>query len=156
MDAISEARLSLVAPALAKKARDLASVLSFPIRVTQGLRSWNEQAKLYAQGRTAPGPIVTRAAPGHGWHEFGLAVDVVPDDPNQPGFQPDWNQTHPQWQCMETAARALGFACGADFRTFPDAPHLQLVGRFPASPDDEVRQLFKDGGMQAIWEEAFK
>ena len=153
MDAISEARLSLVVPALAKKARALASVLSFPIRVTQGLRSWNEQANLYAQGRTNPGAVVTNAPPGTSWHNFGLAVDVVPMDAEG---KPDWNLQHPDWQCIYSSARALGLTCGADFRTFKDFPHLQLTGRFPASPDDEVRQLFRDGGMQAVWEEAFK
>jgi hypothetical protein len=154
LDSISEARLSLICPRVAVKVRDLASVLSFPIRVTQGLRGWNEQSALYEQGRSLPGKIVTKAQPGHSWHNFGLAVDVVPDDLERAGFQPDWNLTHPQWQTLESAARALGFVCGADFRTFPDWPHLQITGRFPASPDDEVRLIFRCGGMEEVWKEA--
>lgn len=149
LDSISEGRLSLVAPALAAKVRQLANVLSFPIRVTQGLRSWNEQQALYDQGRTAPGKIVTNAKPGTSWHNYGMAVDVVPMD-----RLPDWNINHPNWQTIHSAAKALGFVCGADFRTFPDWPHLQLTGRFPDSPDDEVRLIFKCGGMEEVWKEA--
>lgn len=40
-----------------------------------GFRSSAEQAALYAEGRTAPGQIVTNAKPGHSAHEFGEAVD---------------------------------------------------------------------------------
>jgi len=151
LDSISVARLSLVCPALAQKIRDLSSVLSFPIRVTQGLRSWNEQTRLYEQGRTLPGKIVTNAKPGYSWHNLGLAVDVVPMDAED---KPDWNVQHPDWQTIHSAARALGLTCGADFRTFPDWPHLQLTGKFGASPDDEVRLVFKCGGMEEVWREA--
>ena len=154
LDSISVARLSLICPAVAQKVKDLASILPFQVRVTQALRGWNEQSQLYEQGRSTPGKIVTNAKPGHSWHNFGLAVDLVPDDIAQAGFQPDWNVAHPQWQTMESAARALGFTCGADFRTFPDWPHLQITGRFPASPDDEVRLILKCGGIEEVWKEA--
>lgn len=158
MDAISEERLNQVHPTLALKVRALADALAkqnIEIRVVQGLRSWAEQAALYAKGRTAPGAIVTKCVPGNSWHNFGLAVDVAPSL-NAPGapYVPDWNAGHPTWKAMEAAARMLGFVCGADFRTFPDNPHLQITGRFPVNPDDEVRQLFKDGGMLAVWQEA--
>ena len=33
------------------------------VRITQGLRTYAEQAKLYAQGRTTPGLKVTNARP---------------------------------------------------------------------------------------------
>lgn len=180
MDALSEGRLSEVHPILAGKVRtasDMLALEDLEIRVTQGLRSWNLQAALYAQGkpgeftieqvnalRRAVGlaPIspeensqsVTRAAPGHSWHNFGLAVDVVPNDVSRPGWQPDWNAEHPAWKRIEQVTVSLGMVAGAYFRTFPDAPHVQLTGRFPANPTEEVRQLFRDGGIQAVWDEA--
>lgn len=40
-----------------------------------GCRTWDEQEKLYAQGRTSPGKIVTNARPGYSYHNFGLAID---------------------------------------------------------------------------------
>ena len=157
MDSISEARLQLIYPALAAKIAQLSTMLEADgvmIRVVQGLRSWQEQDNLYAQGRTAPGHIVTNCPGGHSYHNFGLAVDCVPDDPSQPGYQPDWNSSHPTWKDMETKGQSLGLDSGATWRSFPDAPHFQLTGRFPeGAPDDEVRQLFKDGGMQAVWSE---
>jgi peptidoglycan L-alanyl-D-glutamate endopeptidase CwlK len=175
MDAISEARLQLICPLVANDVRNLAVMLDFEVQVVQALRSWNAQAALYAKGRTEPGEpcshngilrpvgtcldhplglIVTKCLPGWSYHQFGLAVDLCPDDPTIPGYQADWNASHPTWKRMENAGRACGFVCGCDFRTFPDAPHFQMTGRFPVNPDDEVRQLFKDGGALAVWSEA--
>ena len=159
MDPISEQRLSQINPFLAAKVRALTDSLAragVTIRVVQALRTWDQQAALYAQGRTGPGAIVTKCVSGNSWHNFGLAVDVAPftNDGVHAYPVPDWNSAHPCWKQMEDAARGAGFVCGADFRTFPDNPHLQLTGRFPVNPDDEVRQLFKDGGVQAVWDEA--
>ena len=154
MDAVSEARLGMIWPVLAAKIRTLAEMLeqeSITIRVTQALRSWTEQDGLYQQGRTRPGPIVTNAAAGTSWHNFGMAVDVVPMA--QAG-QPDWNVEHPAWKRLIAAGESLGLFSGSEFRTFKDYPHFQLTGRFPVSPTDEVRQLFKDAGMEAVWQEA--
>jgi len=44
--------------------------------VLSGLRSYQQQAALYAQGRTKPGKIVTNARPGSSWHNYGLAIDL--------------------------------------------------------------------------------
>lgn len=153
MDNVSEVRLQDVHSQLARLIQQMAEMLALEkinLRVTQGLRSWNEQDKLFQQGRTMSGPVVTKAQPGHSWHNFGLAVDVVPLEPTGP----DWNTQHPRWQRVVTVGDSLGLVSGAQFRSFPDYPHFQLTGRFPISPDDEVRQLFKDGGIQAVWAES--
>src|SRR5438067_956773 len=103
MDSISEARLSLVMPALAVKVRQMATQLELEglhIRVAQGVRSWTEQDTLWAKGRddmsdiackhsgiprkpgTCPihplGATVTNARGGMSWHNFGAAVDCDP------------------------------------------------------------------------------
>lgn len=172
MNDASEAKLKDVMPELAARVRQLAELCSkdttfgtngFGIRVTQGLRSWNEQENLWRRGRMADGTVIDRHAivtncrGGHSYHNFGMALDLVPDDVTKDGFQCDWNADHPAWKRMETAAKALGLEVGAYWRTFPDAPHVQLTGRFPVgSPNDEVRLIFKSGGMQSVWEEAFK
>lgn len=158
LDPISEARLQDVMPVLADKVRQMAMMLEgegIRIRVTQALRSWSQQDALYAQGRTAPGSIVTNCRGGHSYHNFGLAVDCVPALPQQSAdeaYVPDWNAQHPSWKRMEEIGESLDLDSGAEWRTFPDAPHFQLTGRFPeGAPNDEVRQLFTDGGMQAVW-----
>ena len=159
MNAVSLARLGEVHPLLSSKIQQLDSILSaeeIEIQVIQGLRSWQTQATLYAQGRTAPGSIVTNAPPGYSWHQFGLAVDCCPAtafDPNG-AFIPDWNASHPTWKSMIAKGEALGLYSGSQFCHLKDMPHFQLVGRFAVSPDSEVRQLFKDGGMAAVWEES--
>lgn len=56
------------------------------VLLTCTYRDDDEQAKLYAQGRTAPGPIVTKAKPGRSKHNVkdakgepaAEAFDVVP------------------------------------------------------------------------------
>ena len=43
-----------------------------------GRRTMEEQAELYAKGRTKGGKIVTKAKPGQSYHNYGLAFDWVP------------------------------------------------------------------------------
>lgn len=43
--------------------------------VTCGMRTHEEQERLYAQGRSTPGKIVTHAPAGSSLHEYGHAVD---------------------------------------------------------------------------------
>lgn len=45
-------------------------------RIISGTRTYDEQDKLYYQGRTFPGPIVTYAKGGESNHNFGLAFDI--------------------------------------------------------------------------------
>jgi peptidoglycan L-alanyl-D-glutamate endopeptidase CwlK len=145
-------RLQLVHPELKRRIMKMAEILdgeSIPIQVTQGLRTWAEEDALYAQGRTSPGKIVTDARGGQSAHNFGYAVDLVPEE-IEPG-QPDWNETHPAWKRMLEVGRVVGLAEGANWRSFKDAPHFYLQ-EFPADPTDMMRQDFKDAGMLAVWQ----
>ena len=58
-----------------------------------GLRTMEEQAMLYAQGRTRPGKIITQAKPGTSYHNWALAFDWVPMKaaPKVDLFQADWD-----------------------------------------------------------------
>jgi hypothetical protein len=167
MDAVSEKRLALVIPILGAKVRILEQRVGVSLRVTQGLRNGAEQDALWSQGRfplaivnakrAAVGwaPItaaenvkpVTNAKPGESWHELGLAIDVVPMDP-----VPDWNLKHAVWQQIVTEAKALGLTDGISWH---DEPHLQITGIFPTDkPNEEALYLFKEGGLQAVWDGA--
>lgn len=46
--------------------------------ITSTYRDNAYQATLYAQGRTAPGKVVTNARPGQSFHNYRLAFDFVP------------------------------------------------------------------------------
>jgi hypothetical protein len=152
MDSISTARLNLVYPGLAAKINQLYTMLApQDFRVTQGLRTWSQQAALYAQGRTAPGEIVTNAPAGYSWHEFGLAVDLVP----MVGGEPDWDVEHPSWPAMISTGESLGLVSGSTW-TNPDRPHFQMTGAFPVTPNNEVRQLFLSNGIEEVWRQAFE
>jgi peptidoglycan LD-endopeptidase CwlK len=148
LDAHSEERLSEVHPELARRIHQLADLVSFPLIVTQGLRTYAQQDALYQQGRSTPGKIVTDAAGGHSMHNFGLAVDVAPSD----GHGIDWNGKDTKWEEILAKAPTCGLAEGAQWRTFPDEPHL-YPQEIPANPDDQFRYLFTKGGLQAVWAE---
>lgn len=154
LEALSVNRLTHVHPQLAAKISEMQGKLDFPIRVTQGLRTYQEQELLYEQGRSLPGKKVTNAKPGWSWHNFGNAVDCVPL--GRDTKLPDWNADHPQWQQMIDAGVALGLTAGALFRTFPDMPHFQWTGKYPPSPTDEVRAVYAKGGILAVWKAAFE
>ncbi len=48
------------------------------VLITSTLRDNEAQAKLYNQGRTTPGKIVTNAKAGQSWHNHACAFDFVP------------------------------------------------------------------------------
>lgn len=89
--------------------------------VTCTRRTMDEQAALYAKGRTAPGSIVTNAKPGESAHNYGLAVDVVP----LVSGKPEWvfNAMHPS-HTWETVGR-LGKAAGLQWLGDPNSPFIE-------------------------------
>ena|SRR5258708_6900172 len=155
MDSVSEKRLQEVHPELARRVRLLAEKCAangITIRVSQGVRTWDQQNLLYAQGRTDGGKIVTNAPGGHSMHNFGLAVDIVPAAEGFPVFTPDWNSMDSRWKQVLMLAQTCQLAEGAQWRTFPDRPHL-YPAEAPANPDDNIRYLFREGGFQAVWDD---
>jgi len=134
-----------------RKLSDKCEANNIYIRVSQGLRSWEQQDLLYAQGRTEPGKIITHARGGYSLHNLGLAVDIVPAEPGFPAFTPDWNSMDSRWQQVLMLAKTCQLAEGAEWRTFPDRPHL-FPEECPRTPDDTLRYLYKEGGMQAVWD----
>lgn len=160
MDPLSESRLSEVHPKLAERVRQMAEILAgenIQIRVTQGFRTWDEQAALWAKGRDTNGKIinlsevVTHAPPGHSWHEYALACDVAPFDSGIP----DWNVTHPAWKRIVQVGKSVGLFSGTHFVHCPaDTPHFQMTGQLPVSPDDAVRAAYETGGQDAVWNDS--
>ena len=108
----------------ARRAFDRGEQRGLHISITSGLRTYSDQADLYAQGRTKPGNIVTKAKPGHSYHNFGLAFDfaVIKNGSLV------WDQEHPHWKEFVRIAKEEGLAWGGDWASFPDYPHLELAG----------------------------
>ena len=98
------------------------------ILVTCTWRSQQEQAKLYAQGRTKPGKIVTRAQPGQSMHNTtrngkpaSLAVDVVPLRHGKPV----WAASDPVWQQVGKLGEKAGLEWAGRWTRFREFPHFQ-------------------------------
>lgn len=150
MNAASEARLAEINPQLANRIRAMAADLraqGINVMVTSGYRSFAEQNRLYAQGRTTPGNIVTNARGGQSLHNYGLAVDVVPIGANG---QPDWNVPNSTWQKIGAAGKRQGMEWGGDWTSFVDRPHFQMTaGR---STSSLLAQYNRNGGsLHEIW-----
>lgn len=120
------------------------------IIITQGLRTWEEQDALFAQGRTKPGKIVTKAKGGSSYHNFGLSVDFAPI--SSVG-KIEWNIEHPDWNKVIKLAIKLGLESGSMWKTFKDVPHLQMTGGLTVA---SLRTLYKKGGLKACWVEVEK
>lgn len=107
---------------IARKFVAQARAAGYPVVITSGRRTMEEQAKLYAQGRTDPGTIVTKAEPGDSAHNFGMAFDFAFG--NAVG-QPTWPKDGPWAQAAEIGKK-LGLSWGGDWKAFMDQPHLEL------------------------------
>jgi hypothetical protein len=126
--AVSARRLATVHPLLSERGvrlLDQCAAAGLALMVTQGLRSMAEQDALFAQGRTAPGRIVTNARAGHSYHNFGLAFDVLVLDAMG---KADWDTSNPGWHLAGQVGKSLGLEWGGDWQDFPDLPHFQLTG----------------------------
>lgn len=96
--------------------------------VTCTYRSNEEQAALYAIGRTKPGRIVTNAKPGRSTHNntlngkpAALAVDVVPLRDGKPV----WAASDPVWKRVGEIGEKVGLEWAGRWTTFREYPHFQ-------------------------------
>ncbi|MCD9033447.1 peptidoglycan-binding protein [Luteimonas sp. Y-2-2-4F] len=94
--------------------------LGIQLRVTQGYRSIAEQNALYAQGRTAPGDIVTNARGGSSYHNYGLAFDVVEV---RPDGSVNWDT---DWAAIGRIGENMGLEWGGNWTRLVDRPHFQM------------------------------
>ena len=116
---------------------------------TSGFRSLEEQARLYAQGRTLPGAIVTNAKPGQSWHNWGLAIDFTADRSPDLGLQPTWEAG--MYDIMGQLAPKFGLEWGGSWTSFKDLPHIQLpVARFGITLAD-IQRVHAQGGYSTVW-----
>lgn len=89
------------------------------IRIVQGLRTFAEQDAIYQQGRTTPGKIVSNAPAGSSYHNYGLAVDIVPLN----GHTMDWDYDFGKWAPI---AAQYKITWGGNFPgTFKDYDHFE-------------------------------
>lgn len=124
VDDRSERVISTLHARLRDKARQLvqrAAAAGIKIKIISGLRTYGEQNALYAQGRTAPGRVVTNARGGYSNHNFGVAFDVGI-------FSADgkYLDESPAYKTVGQIGKSLGFEWGGDWSSIQDQPHFQL------------------------------
>ena len=91
--------------------------------VTSTYRDNASQDALYAQGRTVPGKIVTKAKAGQSWHNYRLAFDVVP----VVNGKAVWNDSA-LWATIGRLGAAVGLEWAGSWKTFKEMPHFQWTG----------------------------
>ena len=107
---------------LQDKAREhLAGLLEKEIdaRIIQGTRTLEEQQRLYNQGRTTPGKIVTYAKPGQSAHNYGAAYDIGIFEGGK--YLPESKD----YKTAGETGESLDLEWGGRFKN-PDEPHFQL------------------------------
>ena len=116
----------LLPPVKARVEKFLASAkrAGIDLLVTSTYRDNASQDALYAQGRTAPGRIVTNARAGQSFHNYRCAVDVVPVR----NGKPVWDSKDPVWQVVGRLGKAAGLEWAGDWKRFKEFPHFQYTG----------------------------
>lgn len=126
MDKVSLDRINLLHPAIRDEVKALYNIATqlMPsgtiLRITQGLRTVDEQNRLYAQGRTLSGKIVTKAKGGSSYHNYGLAFDfcLVKDG------KVSW-EVNNLWLGVVKLFTDAGYTWGGNFKSIKDYPHLE-------------------------------
>jgi peptidoglycan L-alanyl-D-glutamate endopeptidase CwlK len=120
----------------------MAAAHGYEYKAISGNRTWDEQAKIYAQGRTSPGKIVTNAKPGYSNHNYGIAVDmgVFKDGKYLDGLKPAEAQAFHNKAAV--IAEKYNIEWGGSWKSFKDYPHFEYRTGKTLS---QLRQLVTEG-----------
>lgn len=98
--------------------------------VTCTYRSSEEQNRLYAQGRTTPGAIVTWAKGGESNHNYvdggGQPSSHAFDIAIMKHGKIDWDIKNPDWKRAGVIGQRLGLVWGGSWAKKKDYPHFEL------------------------------
>lgn len=129
-DARTEENIASLVPKAQRAARQfLVACKAFPytVKILSGGRTYAEQTAIYAQGRGAPGKIVTNAPAGSSNHNFGIAFDVGIFDGSK-YFTGETAATNKPYLDLRRLTRpaVLELDWGGDWRSSKDYPHYEL------------------------------
>jgi peptidoglycan L-alanyl-D-glutamate endopeptidase CwlK len=93
--------------------------------VISGLRSWAQQKALYAQGRTKPGKIVTKAPAGSSYHNYGLAADLGLFANGKYLDSASPARAEKVYRELGALAGKMGLEWAGNWKSFPESPHFQ-------------------------------
>lgn len=101
----------------------LCKAASIDLLVTSTYRDFESQNTLYAQGRTAPGKVVTNAKGGQSFHNYRCAIDVVPIV----NGKCQWNDKA-LWDKIGQLGKQAGLEWAGDWVKFKETAHFQYTG----------------------------
>ena len=126
---INSRKIEDLLPDVAVKAREfkaLALTNGIDVLITSTYRDFESQNALYAQGRTTPGAIVTKAKGGYSWHNYRVAFDVVP----VVNGKAVWSTSGPNlavWLKLGQLGKFIGLEWAGDWVSFKEYPHFQYT-----------------------------
>lgn len=91
------------------------------VKITDTLRTKQEQDALYEQGRTKPGNIVTNLKYPNSLHSWGVAFDICRND-----GKGAYNDSDGWFSKVGAIGVRIGLEWGGNFKSFVDKPHFQL------------------------------
>jgi peptidoglycan LD-endopeptidase CwlK len=106
---------------LTKKFLFLAKANHLDVRILTAFRSWDEQDRLYTQGRTKPGGIITDVRGGGSFHNWGLAFDAAPFENGI------ISNDLAKYKKMGNLGVQAGLQWGGNFKDIVDLPHFQYT-----------------------------
>ncbi len=106
--------------AMATKFIDACAAKGIEILITSTYRDGESQAALYAQGRSTPGRIVTKARAGESFHNYRCAFDFVPCVNGKPA----WDDIGLITKCGRIA-ESVGLEWAGNWTNFKEMLHCQ-------------------------------
>ncbi|URZ05805.1 peptidoglycan-binding protein [Clostridium felsineum] len=123
---LSLSSLNPYVASLAERFLNLCTKNGLNVIIITAFRSWDEQDILYAQGRTAPGNIVTDAQGGDSYHNWGLAFDSAPFENGRVA----WDDSA-AFNEMGVLGQQIGLEWGGNWTSYAislvDTPHFQYT-----------------------------
>jgi peptidoglycan LD-endopeptidase CwlK len=163
-DPRTERNIATLHPRAQKVARDFMAramtvlgLQGYTVQIISGTRTYDQQAELYAQGRSKAGRIVTNAPAGYSNHNFGIAFDIgifdaqrryIDDLPAQGGLL---QQTVTKlYRSLGPIGVAMGETWGGNWKSFTDEPHYELHPEWAANMTEnemlaELRRRHQNG-----------
>ena len=125
--AINSRNINDLTPVVANKCRQWLTAChdaGLSVQVISTYRDYAEQGRLYAQGRTTPGKIVTNAKPGYSYHNFKVAWDfvVLVDG------KAHWSDDTGLYTKAGEIAESIGIEWAGRWHSFKETGHLQVTG----------------------------
>ena len=112
-------------------------------------RSYPDQMKLYAQGRTAAGIIITHNKAGRSAHNFGAAADCAFDCSKSSNGTNSWDPQN--YVVLAEEAKREGLEWGGNM-TIKEFGHVSWPGLTDRRRLRELDMAYRTGGLAAAWD----